>query len=49
VLHVNVFALVRHAAYSSLTQSCVLRELHIEMVGNLTGTHLTAKGLPLIL
>lgn len=46
LLAVNVFALVRHSAYSGLTQLSNLTDLHVEMVGNLTGTLLAAAGLP---
>lgn len=46
LLGVNIFALVRHSAGRSFTQLPSLTDLHVEMVGNLTGTHLSQEGLP---
>jgi hypothetical protein len=49
LLAVNIHALVRHASYPSLTQLAELRELHIDMVGNLTGTCISkGGGLPML-
>lgn len=44
VLAANIPALVRHAAHSILTELASLRELHIDMVGNLTGTCISSSG-----
>jgi hypothetical protein len=49
LLAVNIHSLLRHAAYASLTQLASLRELHIDMVGNLTGTCIDrGGGLPML-
>lgn len=44
LLAANIHALVRHAAYPGLTQLSNLRELHIDMVGNLDNTCISAGG-----